>query len=140
MQHLAGLPEVVDRGSEDSRNRKEEGKLRRRLSREPEDEAPDDGRARTARPRNHRKALTEAHGERVLPRHVVHRRDARLNAEALLAVFDPQNEEPAHDERHGDRHGVEEIGLDETGHENADHGRGQKGHDRVDGETLFLGF
>ena len=140
VQHLAGLPEVVDRGAEDGRDRKEEGEFRRGLSREPQNKAPDDGRARTARPRNHREALAEAHGERVLPRHVVHRRDARDDPEALLTVFNPQNEEPAHDERHGDRHGVEEIGLDEARHEHADHGRGQKGHDRVDGEALLLGF
>ena len=82
-------------------------------------------------PGNQRERLRDADFQCVGPRHVVDGRHARLRG----AAIDPQNDQTADDERHGHRHGEEQIRLDELVESEPQHRQRNEGDDEIRDEA-----
>src|SRR5690606_25602709 len=105
------------------------------LALQPGRHTADDGGAGTRGAGNHGHALRAANGQRLLPAHI-----ANLGGfgGGLGLAFDPENDEPADDQRNGHHGRLEQHGLDLLDEQGADHGGGQKGQHDVAGKTPGL--
>ncbi len=97
------------------------------LSRQSEQHAADDGRARAAGTGYQRKTLRNADFQRVEPVHVVD----RLDSHRMLAPFGPQDDERTEDEGRRHRRRVEQVRLQHLADQQPDHGDRQEGDRHV---------
>src|SRR5439155_24403025 len=96
----------------------------------------DDRRARTRRSGDECERLRNADLERVGPAHVVDLIDPRLARIAALALFHPEDDDRANDERRCDRRRREQLRLDCAAEGEPEDRGGQKRDEKVEDESL----
>lgn len=107
-QYVSGLPEVVNRSSENRRNRQEEREFRCRFSRQTDAKTADNSCAGAASARNHGQTLQETDLQSVFPTHVIHRFYTRFVGFLVLVILNDENNHTAHDQSCRNRDRIKE--------------------------------
>ena len=132
-QYVSGLPEVVNRSSENRRNRQEEREFRCRFSRQTDAKTADNSCAGAASARNHGQTLQETDLQSVFPTHVIHRFYTRFVGFLVLVILNDENNHTAHDQSCRNRDRIKEPFFYVACNQYADHCSGKESNNRIDG-------